>query len=302
MTPESNNRSSSVRHRGAALTWVVAAVILLCAMGGSLLYVQHRAQKLRDTPAYQLHGPVASLDLGNNVHLELVRIEPGSFMMGSADNEPDHDISESPMHKVTIAKPFYMGKFEITQAQWKVIRQNMSKANDGDQYPADGIGWSDAAGWCDEMSKRLNVHVRLPTEAEWEYACRAGTTTPFAFGTTLTPDNANFSVTDAKPKITKTTPVGTFKPNAWGLHDMHGNVWEWCEDTLQPDYDKAPADGSAWIDPTNKFNRVRRGGSWKETPGNCRSAVRFGSASSEKEPDMRNDQVGFRVVVEVPTK
>jgi formylglycine-generating enzyme required for sulfatase activity len=151
------------------------------------------------------------------------------------------------------------------------------------------------------MSRNLGVTIRLPTEAEWEYACRAGTSTPFAFGAALLPDQANFAAADPKKSPGKTVPVGSHKPNAWGLYDMHGNVWEWCQDTLQGDYEKAPADGSAWLDEAhNKYNRVRRGGSWKEPATNCRSAVRYGSSSSAEEPDMRNDQLGFRVVVDIP--
>lgn len=296
-------KSKSCWHgrRGAALVWVVSAVLLLCAIGAGLMYVQHRAMKKREASALTERGPVATLDLGKGVKLELVRIEPGAFMMGSPDNEPDHDISEGPVHQVTIAKPFYMGKFEVTQAQWKVIRGNMSKAADGDEYPADGISWGDATNWCTEMSKNLHVAIRLPTEAEWEYACRAGTKSAFAFGPTLSPSQASITVGEGPKKATKTDPVGSFKPNAWGLYDMHGNVWEWCIDSLQPDYDQAPSNGSAWVVMENQFNRVRRGGSWKEPAGNCRSAVRYGSSGSEKEPDMRNDQVGFRVVVDVPT-
>jgi formylglycine-generating enzyme required for sulfatase activity len=286
---------------GAALAWVVASVIILCLIGGGLLYWQQKKESKVNHVAVNLTGPATALDIGKGVKLELVRINPGQFMMGSFDTEPDHDISESPVHKVTIGKPFYIGKFEVTQPQWNVIRGNSSHSNVGDTFPADTISWGDATKWCEEMSRNLGVTIRLPTEAEWEYACRAGTSTPFAFGAALTPAQANFTSSDPKANRGKTAPVGSGKPNAWGLYDMHGNVWEWCQDTLQEDYEKAPADGSAWIDEAhNKYNRVRRGGSWKEPPANCRSAVRFGSSSSAEEPDMRNDQLGFRVVVEPP--
>jgi formylglycine-generating enzyme required for sulfatase activity len=290
--------------RGGALTWVVASVVLLCVMAGGLLYVQHRGWKRRHPPAPPLDGPTATIDLGNGVKLELIRINPGEFMMGSPESDPDRDISEAPAHKVTIGKPFYIGKFEVTQGQWNVIRGNQSHFKAGDNFPADSVSWNDATAWCLEMSMRHDVHIRLPTESEWEYACRAGTSTPFAFGPKLLPEQANFNTGDPNTALGKTAPVGSGKPNAWGLYDMHGNVWEWCEDTLQADngYEGAPADGSAWIVPANRFNRVRRGGSWSDSPANCRSTVRFGSASSEKEPDMRNDQVGFRVVVDVPGK
>ena len=246
----------------------------------------------------RLAGPAVTVDLGNGVKLELVRIQPGRFIMGSPENDPDRDISESPTHLVTIGKAFYMGRFEVTQGQWNVIRGNQSRSNVGDRFPADGISWNDATNWCAEMSTRLGVIVRLPTEAEWEYACRAGTRTSFAFGSALLPDQANFSSGDRNTTRGKTTPVGSFKGNAWGLFDMHGNVWEWCRDTLHDDYENAPADGSAWVDPANLYNRVRRGGSWNDPASACRSAVRWGSPGDEKQPDMRNDQVGFRVVVE----
>jgi formylglycine-generating enzyme required for sulfatase activity len=288
------NRRVVKRRSGEALTWIVVIVVVLCIAAGGLLYWQHHRTLERRGP--KLTAATETLDLGKGVKLELVKINAGEFTMGSPSTEPDHDLSEEPQHKVTIAKPFYLGKFEITQAQWSVIRGNQSEFKGDDKRAADGISWGDANNWCKDMSQRLKVKMRLPTEAEWEYACRAGTTTPFAFGAELKPDEANFKLTN----VGKTSVVGSYKPNAWGLYDMHGNVWEWCQDTLQPDYTGAPADGSAWVDEKeNKYNRVRRGGSWQETAANCRSAVRFGSPGDEKTPDMRNNQVGFRVVVEV---
>jgi formylglycine-generating enzyme required for sulfatase activity len=299
-------QTRATRRTGSALSVVVASVVILCLIGGGLFYWQQKKASRthhRRHPAVDLTGPTATLDLGKGAKLELVRISAGNFNMGSPDTEPDHDISEAPVHKVTIAKPFYIGKFEVTQAQWNVIRGNSSHSNVGDAFPADSISWGDATKWCEEMSKNTGVTIRLPTEAEWEYACRAGASTPFAFGAVLTRAQANFTSGDPKANTGKTAPVGSGKPNAWGLFDMHGNVWEWCQDTLQGDYENAPTNGSAWIDEAhNKFNRVRRGGSWKEPATNCRSAVRFGSSSSAEEPDMRNDQVGFRVVVEAPAE
>jgi formylglycine-generating enzyme required for sulfatase activity len=282
------------------MVWVVGAVLLLSAMALSLFYVQRRMKRPVVRAAVQLKGPTATLDLGKGVKLELVLVPAGAFLMGSPDEEPDHDVSESPRHKVVIVRPFYMGKFEVTQGQWKVIRGNQSHGNVGDLFPADGVSWGDATNWCAEMSTKLGVRMRLPTEAEWEYACRAGTTTAYAFGEKIASTQANFKSGDgAKDK--KTMTVGSFKPNGWGLYDMHGNVWEWCQDTLQADYENAPTVDAAWIDTATPFNRVRRGGSWADEAGTLRSAVRWGSAASEKEPEMRNDQVGFRVVVEAVT-
>jgi formylglycine-generating enzyme required for sulfatase activity len=282
--------------RGEALRWVLIIIVVLCLVGAGVLYVQRRHRDPGSAARKLLQGPAVTLDLGKGVTLELVRIEPGSFTMGSPESEADHDLSEEPQHKVTINKAFYVGKYEVTQKQWGVKRGPLSQFK-GENLPTDGASWGDAKGWCADISKELGIVVRLPTEAEWEYACRAGTTTPWSSGATLTTDVANFKAAN----LEHTSPVGSHKANAWGLYDMHGNVWEWCEDTLQPDYTGAPADGSPWIDAQNKYNRVRRGGSWSDPAGNCRSAVRFGSAGSEKEPDMRNNQVGFRVVVEVPT-
>jgi formylglycine-generating enzyme required for sulfatase activity len=294
------NHRARRHRRGEAMVWVVSAVLLLSVMALSLLYVQRRIRRLGSRPVVaQLNGPTGTLDLGNGVKLELIRIPAGEFVMGSPDEEPDHDISESPQHKVVIGRPFYMGKFEVTQNQWGVIRQASSRANIGPLFPADGVSWTDATRWCEEMSKRLKVQVRLPTEAEWEYACRAGTTTAYAFGPKLSAKDASFNSSDEARKR-KTMPVGSFKPNAWGLYDMHGNVWEWCQDTLQGDYENAPKTDAAWIDPQTPYNRVRRGGSWADDAANLRSAVRWGAAASEKEPELRNDQVGFRVVVDVP--
>jgi formylglycine-generating enzyme required for sulfatase activity len=293
--------SSSLQpRRGAALTWVVVAVVILSVAGAGLVYVRNRARQLKLHPVAHLEGSTATLDLGGGVGLELVRINPGQFMMGAPESDPDFNVSEGPVHPVTIAKPFFIGKYEITQGQWKIIRGNQSHANQGDRFPADGVGWSDAANWCKEMSGRLGVTMRLPTEAEWEYACRAGTTTAFAFGDKLAAGQAKFNTGDPQSLAGQTAPVGSFKPNAWGLYDMHGNVWEWCQDTLQEDYAKAPTDGSAWVDLQNQYKRVRRGGSWKDTASALRSASRWSSNGDAKEPDMRNDQVGFRVVVEVP--
>lgn len=299
-TPQNEPTAPRPSHNAGKLGVVIIIAVALVGFG-LMWWKRHSMSSGRHhkAPAVVLTGPTASLDLGNNVKLELVRIEPGTFTMGSPENEPDRDISEGPQHQVTIKRPFYIGKFEVTQGQWKVLRGLQSHANVGDDFPADGISWNDATNWCADLSKKLGVTVRLPTEAEWEYACRAGTTTPFAFGPALSAEQANLT-TGPTPSTKKTWTVGSGKPNAWGLYDMHGNVWEWCQDTLNGDYMGAPADGSAWVDQANKFNRVRRGGSWMQKARECRSAVRYGSASSEKEPDLRNEEVGFRVVVDVP--
>jgi formylglycine-generating enzyme required for sulfatase activity len=160
------------------------------------------------------------------------------------------------------------------------------------------VSWHDAMEFCRRLSQRLGPTFSLPSEAQWEYACRAGTTTPFAFGDTISPELANYDGTVAYangPKGVrrgKTTPAGTFPANAWGLQDMHGNVWEWCLDHWHDSYNGAPSDGSAWLSNAGEDAiKVLRGGSWDNLPGYCRSACRFHSW-----PDDVYSNVGFRVV------
>jgi formylglycine-generating enzyme required for sulfatase activity len=175
------------------------------------------------------------------------------------------------------------------------------------QLPADQVSWGDAHKWCAEVQKRTLAPVRLPTEAEWEYACRAGTETPYYCGTKLTPDVAQFDTTNgggaatqsAQPKTT--APVGTHKPNAFGLYDMHGNVSEWVEDNFHDDYSGAPADGEmVWTNPQNTFLHVHRGGSYNNKAPSCRSAMRE-AGGSDTEPELRTSTIGFRVVITGPT-
>ncbi len=254
-------------------------------------------------------------NLGNNITLEMVAIPGGKFMMGSPEDEAERYDEESPQHEVTVP-PFFMGKYPITQAQWRAVaaleQVNRSLETDpsyfkGDNLPVEQISWDQAIEFCDRLSKYTGKHYRLPSEAEWEYACRAGTTTPFHFGETITSDLANYDAEytyadspKGKPRE-QTTPVGSFEvANAFGLYDMHGNVWEWCYDHWHEDYEGAPTDGSAWIDNIKILNendnhpqmRMLRGGSWDSDPRYCRSACRHRS-----KPDDRNYNVGFRVVV-----
>jgi formylglycine-generating enzyme required for sulfatase activity len=202
---------------------------------------------------------------------------------------------ERPQHEVTVP-PFFMGKYPITQAQWKAIasrtdlkvKQDLAlnpahfkDRPDSDRRPVEQVNWYDAVEFCARLSKLTGGEYRLPSEAEWEYACRAGTTTPFYFGETITGELANYdaSYTYAdEPKgecLNETTPVGQFPPNAFGLYDMHGNVWEWCADTWHDNYDSAPTDGSVWIENGNDNRSSLRGGSWHNVPNSCRSAFRY---------------------------
>ncbi|MFM5944335.1 MAG: formylglycine-generating enzyme family protein, partial [Dolichospermum sp.] len=201
--------------------------------------------------------------------------------------------------EVTI-KPFLMGKYPITQAQWEIVAA-LEKVNIdlvfnpsylfGNDLPVEKVSWYEAVEFCARLSRMTNKAYRLPTEAEWEYACRAGTTTPFYFGDRITTELANYdgSYTDDDEQG-ETTEVGSFPPNAFGLHDMHGNVWEWCLDDWHNNYEGAPVDGSAWINRSND-RKVRRGGSWYDFSDFCRSASRHFSAA-----DFDDNNIGFRVV------
>ncbi len=246
-----------------------------------------------------------TLDLGKDQKLELMLIPAGSFTMGSPDNEPDRDDSEGPQHQVTIAHAFYMGKFIVTQAQYQAVTGwNQAQFKDGDNYPEECVSWTDAQNFCAEVSKCTGKKVRLPSEAEWEYAARAGTKTVFWVGDDLSSTQANFNGrhpygNGAKgDHKDKTTPVGSYKPNPFGLYDMTGNISQWCQDTFHDSYKGAPADGSAWETDANPEIRVYRGGSYDADAASCRSAMRF--ATERK--DNRNSRIGFRVVVEISSE
>ena len=232
-----------------------------------------------------------TLDLGGGVKLDLVLISPGKFMMGSPAGEKDRSNDET-QHEVTLSKPFYIGKYAVTQEQYeKVMGANPSNFK-GAKNPVETVSWDDAQDFCKKLSATSGKTVRLPTEAEREYACRAGSTTAFCFG-----DNEN-GLADyawyASNSDSKTHPVGEKKPNAWGLYDMHGNVFEWCQDW----YGDYPA--GAATDPQGAAQgagRVLRGGCWGVAPRYCRSAFR-----DDNYPVGRLDGhgLGFRVVAVVP--
>ncbi|MFM6306238.1 SUMF1/EgtB/PvdO family nonheme iron enzyme, partial [Planktothrix sp.] len=219
-------------------------------------------------------------DLGNNISLEMVSIPGGTFMMGSPEDD-----TEKPIHPVNIAA-FSMAKYPITQAQWQAIMGNNPSSFKGANRPVDSVTWHEAQEFCQRLSQKTGKTYRLPSEAEWEYTCRAGTTTPFHFGKTITPNLANYN-----NNCGETTDVGSFPPNAFGLYDMHGNVWEWCADPWHENYNGAAIDGSVWESDGNTQYRVLRGGSWYIDPWYCRSAVR-----SRGVPVSRDRYFGFRVV------
>ena len=225
-------------------------------------------------------------DLGNGIALEMVAIPGGDLLMGSPENEEGRYENEGPQHRVTVS-PFWMGKYPVTQAQYlTVMGQNPSFFKDSDQLPVEQVSWHDAQAFCDRLSQLTERTYRLPSEAEWEYACRAGTTTAYHFGQELTSHTANFG-----GRFKKTTEVGKFPSNAFGLYDMHGNAWEWCADIWHENYLGAPPGGTPWIKGGDSSRRVLRGGSWDDDPWDCRSALR-----SRGQPDVRVINVGFRVV------
>jgi formylglycine-generating enzyme required for sulfatase activity len=254
-------------------------------------------------------------DLANDTQLEMMLVPGGTFIMGSPPEELERRDNESPQHSVTV-QPFFMGKYQVTQAQWRFVAQlaqvNRELEQDpsnfkGDNRPVEQVSWEDAVEFCDRLSQYTGRIYRLPSEAEWEYACRAGTKTPFHFGETITTDLANYDGTDNEsmgwsgsygsgPKGVyreETTEVGSFEvANNFGLYDMHGNVWEWCQDDWHGKYEGAPIDGSAWLDNEESSNtKLLRGGSWYNTPGNCRSACRYDYGLA-----FDYDHIGFRVV------
>ncbi|MEO1621996.1 MAG: SUMF1/EgtB/PvdO family nonheme iron enzyme [Cyanobacteria bacterium J06632_3] len=239
--------------------------------------------------------------------IELMYIPGGSFQMGSPEGEGPDD--ERPQHEVTVPS-FMMGRYQVTQAQWRAVAalpevERSLEADPsnfkGDNRPVERVSWEDAVEFCRRLTQYSGREYRLPSEAEWEYACRAGTTTPFHFGETLTSEIANYDATltfgDGPEGVYReeTTEVGNFLANAFGLHDIHGNVWEWCQDHWHENYDGAPSDGSAWITGGDASQRLLRGGSWDDLPRFCRSAYRLNLT-----PDNANYIIGFRVSCSAP--
>jgi formylglycine-generating enzyme required for sulfatase activity len=262
--------------------------------------------------------------LAEAVALTLVQIPAGKFLMGSSKGGLSRSDAEGPQHEVTLGS-FLMAQTPITQAQWRAVaawqpqegerwgRQlnpapsrfqiEQARLLEGEtsphQRPVERVSWFDAIEFCSRLSQRTGCTYRLPSEAQWEYACRAGSTTPFHFGETISPElvnyDGNYSYTNGPKGIYRqqTIEVGSFPANAWGLHDMHGNVYELCEDHWHGSYKGAPTDGSAWLNPKAEVDewRLLRGGSWYDRPGDCRSASRY-----HHQPVDVSSLVGLRVV------
>ncbi|MEL6440090.1 MAG: SUMF1/EgtB/PvdO family nonheme iron enzyme [Cyanobacteria bacterium J06621_8] len=204
-------------------------------------------------------------DLGSGVILEMVSIPAGEFLIGSPSSEKYREANESPQHKVTVPA-FFMGRFAVTQAQYQAVISSNPANFQGDNLPVERVSWNEAMNFCQKLSTKTGRNYRLPSEAEWEYACRAGTTTPFYFGTTLTTNLANYDgnyIYQSEPKgkyREKTTEVGSFPPNAFGLYDMHGNVWEWCLDYWHNNYQSALSNSQALLNKNDNRYRLMRGG------------------------------------------
>jgi formylglycine-generating enzyme required for sulfatase activity len=287
---------------------------------------QAELEVMMPTPA----SPVADLDGvlrdrfldGEGKGPELVLLPTGRFQMGSPEHERKIAMAagsqkgwlarELPQHWVGIGKPVAMGRYPVTVGEWREFVRATGWRQGGevnweapgfpqtDAHPVVGVSWHDAQAYVRWLSEATGRRYRLPSEAEWEYACRAGTKTAFSFGDTIATSQANYDGNftyngGARGEYRRgTTPAGMFPPNPWGLFDMHGNVWEWVQDVVHDNYDGAPLDGSAWEEGGDQARRILRGGSWLYNPRYLRSALRNGFSAA-----LSNDIVGFRVVREL---
>jgi len=241
--------------------------------------------------------------------IEMALIPAGTFKIGSPNSESGRSNNESPQHDISFAKYFYVSRYAVTQAQWFAVmgtypsNRQFGKLDDkfkGDNRPVVVVSWNDAKVYCAKLSEKVGRSYRLPTESEWEYSCRAKTTTPFYFGETITSELVNHNSNYPYAKVDKnstgyrqvSTDVGTFPPNEWGLYDMHGNVREWCEDVWHENYNGIPNDGSAWLSGGDQAERLLRGGSWIDGANPSASRQRDSTSSA-------NDVIGFRVVASV---
>ncbi|ERT07780.1 formylglycine-generating sulfatase enzyme family protein [Lyngbya aestuarii BL J] len=243
----------------------------------------------------QHQAEVMTENLGNRISLEMVKIPAGRFLMGSPKTEAGRNDYEGPQHNVDVPE-FFMGKYPVTQAQWQAVMGNNPSNFQDAGRPVETVTWNEATEFCQKLSLRTGKKYSLPSESKWEYGARAGTTTPFYFGETITSELANYNrlstYADEPEGIYRdeTTDVGIFPPNAFGLYDMHGNVFEWCADVWHDNYHGAPTDGSVWLN-GNENSSPQRGGSWDYISTFCRSAYRYNYRR-----DNRHYNLGFRVV------
>ncbi len=224
----------------------------------------------------------------NGIKLEMKAVPAGSFLMGSPANEAEYSDDERPQHRVNVAT-FLIGKYEITQAQWRAVMNTNPADFKGDDFPVESVSWDDVYTFCRRLSSMTGKAFRLPTEAEWEYAARAGTTGAYA-------GELDAMAWHIKNSGDETHPVGQKKANAFGLYDMHGNVSEWCDDVTHKDYNGAPTDGSSWLEVGTQLHRVLRGGSWRNLVTNARSASR-----DDGWPGDHSFEAGLRVAVSART-
>jgi formylglycine-generating enzyme required for sulfatase activity len=258
-----------------------------------------------------LQGKLFSQKIDGDISLAMVQMPAGKFLMGSPASEKERSADEGPQHEVSVPA-FFIAQTLVTQAQWRAVAKLPKVKADlnpepsgfkGDQRPVEQVSWWEAQEFCDRLSKSTGVAYRLPSEAEWEYACRSGTTMPFHFGETIITDVANYDdnyIYGNGPKgkyLAQTTDVATYPANAWGLYDMHGNAWEWCADHWHDNYKDAPTNGSAWLSGKNDADRLLRGGSWSSDPDRCRAANRYHYV-----PAYRSRHFGFRVVCASPAQ
>ncbi len=273
------------------LLCVLSAYVSSCAMPKPLWSLPPADVKTQQQAASERHA--VPFQITNSLDMKLMLIPAGRFVMGS----PESEVGRRPVeiqHEVTLTRSYYMAMTEVTQGQWKAVMGENPSFVEGDDHPVETIPWGKAAEFCRKLSEKEGAKYRLPTEAEWEYACRAGTATPFHTGATISTDEANYdgqrSYADGEKGIFRdeTTAVASFPPNAWGLHDMHGNVWEWCADWYG-EYPAGPVSDPRG--PAEGTTRVVRGGCWVTAPAVCRSANR-----GDTEPVSWNFHFGFRVV------
>jgi formylglycine-generating enzyme required for sulfatase activity len=226
---------------------------------------------------------------------ELVVIPAGEFSMGSPEGEEGRHADEGPRHRVRIGRRFAIGRCPVTFEEYERFCEATQREKPADQdwgrgrRPVINVAYGDARAYVAWLSLQTGKAYRLPSEAEWEYACRAGTTTRYSFGDSIAPKDANYS----ESRLGRTSEVGAYPANPWGLRDMHGNVWEWVEDDWHDSYEGAPDDGSAWKEaesdsPNRRF--AARGGSWGSDPRGCRSACRSSDGAGDRDGDL-----GFRV-------
>jgi len=283
--PRQEKESQTLIGSGADLEWYLIKESLKEKNAQTSAPLNETLPQKEKAPPSKLGEPFTD-DL-HGTPLEMIFVPGGVFKMGSPEGIGHDD--ERPQHDVVVAG-FYIGKYQVTQAQWKAVMGKNPAIFKGDPaLPVECVSWGDAKKFCGKISLITGKAYRLPSEAEWEYACRAGTTGDYAGDLDVMAWYSNNSGD-------KTHPVGQKQPNAFGLYDMHGNVWEWCEDVWRDSYEDAPPDGSAWLSGGGSERRVVRGGSWDGYEEDCRSACRY-----DLEPGHHNYSFGIRVVVPATT-